>query len=134
MANNVIISDAVCSAMCDAFVDLLNTGHIRMYDTPQPDGPGTAISTQTLLAELDFANPAFGAASSGVATAETITGETDAPDTGTVAWARFVQSDDTAVLDCTVGTSGCDINLNAVAIVEHATVDITALTVTQPAS
>jgi hypothetical protein len=48
------ISTAARNAMADALVDLLDAGagagKIRIYDGTQPAGPGTAITTQVLLA------------------------------------------------------------------------------------
>lgn len=134
MANNAVISTAARNAAADAVVDLLDSGYIRIYSGSQPAGPDTAISDQTLLAELRFAATAFGDASNGVATAGTITGDAAANATGTAAWFRALKSDgSTAVFDGTVGTSGADLNLNTTSIVENVAVDITELTFTIPA-
>lgn len=135
MANNAVISTAARNAAADAVVDLLDEGYIRIYSGSQPAGPDTAISDQTLLAELRFAATAFGAADAGVATAGTITGDASANATGTAAWFRCLASDgSSAVFDGTVGTADCDLNLNTTSIVEGVAVDITSLTYTQPAA
>src|SRR5271165_1037903 len=103
----------------------LNGGFMDIYDstgTGQPATPDVAVTTQVKLASLTLGSTAFGAASSGVKTANAITSGTGLA-VGTATWARLYKSDHTtAVLDCSVGTSGADINLNDVAITIGATV------------
>jgi hypothetical protein len=90
------------------------------------------VTTQTLLAELRWNATAFGAASSGVATANAITADTSADNTGTATWFRALKSDGTTVVfDGSVGTSGADLNLNSTAISAGATVSVTAFTYTE---
>jgi hypothetical protein len=59
-----------------------------------------------------MSNPAFGASSSGVITADTITSDTDA-DGGTIATATLETGAGTVVVHCTVGTSGDAINVTS---------------------
>jgi len=132
MANNPKISDVAANAAADAVVDLLNTGKLQIYDGAQPATADTAVDAQTLLAELTFGNPAFGNASAGVATANAITADSSANATGTAAWFRVLQSDDTKMFDGSVGTSGCDLNLNSVEIQSGAEVSVSSFTYTQP--
>lgn len=136
MANNFIASAAATNAMCDALVDLCEAGSgaatLKIYDGSQPAGPGTAVTSQVLLATLTFTDPAFGNASSGVATASAITDDSSADATSTAAWFRVADSDALAIVDGSVGTSGADINFNSVAFVTGDAVSITSLTVTQP--
>jgi hypothetical protein len=135
MANNPQLTNASASAAADAAVDRIDggagAGLLRIYDGTQPATADTAITTQVLLAELTFNDPAFGNASNGTATANAITADASANATGTASWARWVDSTGATVLDCTVGTSGADINLNTTAIVTGAQVTITSLTYTQ---
>lgn len=135
---SLTLSNASRSAMCDALVDLADAGagagKVRIYDGSRPAGPGTAVSGQTLLAELTFSDPAFGAASNGVATASSITGDSSADATGTASWFRVLDSNNTAIWDGSVGTSGADLNLSSVSIVAGGAVNITSWTVTVPAS
>lgn len=131
------LSNAARSAAANGVVDLLDAGSgaatLKLYTASKPAGPDTAISGQTLLATLTFSDPAFGAASNGVATADTITSGTDVG-TGTATWARAADSDDNGVIDFTVGTSGSDINFNSVTFTTSgATVAVSSLTWTQPA-
>jgi len=85
-----------------------------------------------LLAELTFGNPAFGASVAGVATANAITGDTTADNTGTATWFRALKSDGTTVIfDGSVGTSGANLNLNSVAISAGAAVSVSSFSYTQ---
>lgn len=135
MANNPVISTAARNAMCNALVDLIDAGssngYIQIRTGSQPANPGTAASG-TLLATLNMSDPAFGNASTGVATAEAITNDSSADATGTAGYFRIYDSDNTAILDGTVGTSGADINFNTVSFVSGDAVSITSLTVTVP--
>lgn len=131
MANNPKRTTLAVNTEADAVAALCNSGYLRIYDGSQPATADTAVSTQTLLAELRFASTAFGASSGGVATAAAIVSDTDADATGTAAWFRVFKSDGTTkVFDGSVGTSGADLNLNSVAIQIHAQVDVTAFTYT----
>lgn len=133
MAVEFIISVASANAALDALCALLNGGKLRIYDGTKPDSPDDAITTQNLLAEIGIGNPAFGAADAGVATANALTKDSDADATGTASWYRAFKSDGTtAVCDGTVGTSGCDMNMNSVEIQEYAEVSITSWTLTLP--
>lgn len=135
MANNPVLSSQARNAAADAICALLNSGKLRIYDGAQPANPNTAISTQTLLAELTFGATAFGAASAGVATANAITGDTSADATGTATWFRTLKSDGTTpVFDGSVGTSNADLILGSVAIQAGAAVNVTSATYTEQAS
>jgi hypothetical protein len=132
MANNPKISNAAASAEADATTALLNSGYLRIYDGTQPTNADTAVSTQTLLAELRFGATAFGAASNGVATANSITADSSANATGTAAWFRALKSDGTsAIFDGSVGTSGADLNLGSTALQSGAQVSVTSFTYTR---
>lgn len=127
------LSNTSRSAACDAVVDLADNGYVRIYDGTQATDPNTAVGAQVLLAELRFNATAFGAAVNGVATANAFTGDASANATGTATWFRALRSDGTTVLwDGTVGAGSGDLNLNSVSIVLGGTVDITAMTYTQP--
>lgn len=131
MANNPKQTNAAANAAADAVCALANSGLLRIYDGTQPATADTAVSTQTLLAELTLNSTAFGAAVAGVATANSITSDSTADASGTATWFRVVKSDGTTVLwDGSVGTSGCDLNLNTAAIEAGAVVAVTALTYT----
>lgn len=134
---NVRLANAVQQAAGDAVVDLIDAGAgagtIKIYDGAQPANANTAISTQTLLAQLTFADPAFGATNtSGVATAGTIVDDSSADATGTASWARIEDSNSNTIFDCDVGTSGATINLNTVSLTIGGVVSVTAFTLTMP--
>lgn len=136
MALDPKLTNAAASAAADAVVDLCDAGAgaatLRIYDGTAPATADTALSGNTLLAQLTMSDPAFGSASNGVATASAITQDSSADATGTATFFRILDSNGTVVLQGTVGTSGCDLNLNTTSIVAGATVSVTSLTYTQP--
>ena len=134
MALTTQISTAARNAMMDALAALPNTGFLDIYDGAQPAGPGTAVTTQTKLARLSLSATAFAASVNGVATANAITTE-NALATSTATWCRAVKADGaTAVIDGSVGTSGCNLNLNSTSLVAGAPVAVSAWTLTEPAA
>lgn len=135
MALNPKLSNTGASAAADAVVDLLDNGYLRIYDGTQPSDADTAVTTQTLLAELRFGATAFGAASNGAATANAITSDSSANATGTATWFRTLKSDGTTVVfDGSVGTSSANLVLNSVAIQSGAAVSVSSFTYTQSKS
>ena len=132
MAFNTHLSIASWNLGLNAAIDVLNSGFIEIYDGAQPATPDTALSGQTKLAKLPLSATAFGAAASGIKTANAITSAT-ALATSTATWFRAFKSDDaTAVIDGSVGTSGTDMIINATAIVTGATVSVTSWLVEMP--
>jgi len=118
---------AIRTLLADTVVDQID------LNTP----PGKIVmqtSGGTTVATLTFSNPAFGAASSGVATASAITSDTSAVG-GTVAKAEFRQGGGTAIVLCSVTATGGggDITLSSVVVSAGQTVSITSLTYTAPA-
>lgn len=103
---------------------------IRIYDGTRPADADTAVSGQTLLAELTCTDPFAAAASGGVLTVSAITDDSAANATGEATWFRLVDSDNNAVLDGDVGTVGADLNLSTTAIVINDVVEITSATIT----
>ena len=122
------LSDVAANAEANALAALLNSGKINIYSGTQPPNANTALSGNTLLAQLTFGSPAFGAAAAGVITANA-TGAGTASNTGTASFARLYESDGTtAIMDVQVGTAGAYINLNTTAIVSGSTVSVTSFT------
>lgn len=134
----VRLATATRSAMSDAAVDRIDAGSgpgtIKVYTGQQPASANSA-PTGTLLGTLTMSDPAFGNAAAGVATASAITGDTSADATGTAGWARIADSSGDTVLDCAVSASGAggDLQLSNVNIIEGGAINVTSLTVTQPA-
>lgn len=111
MSNVANLSDTSANAEANALAALMNTGTIVILSGTQPVNANTALSGNTILATLTFGSPAFGAASSGIITANAIASGT-AVATGTATFARIYESNGTTVvMDVTVGTSGAGINL-----------------------
>lgn len=130
------LSLAARNAAANAIVDLIDggagAGLLKIYTGTQPATPNDAVTSQTLLGTLTFSDPAFGDASSGVATASAIAEDTSADATGTATWARIIDSAGNAVMDCDVGTSGATINLNTTTVTAGAVLRITSATLTMP--
>jgi uncharacterized glyoxalase superfamily protein PhnB len=139
MANNPFFSDEAAKAAVDAVAALCNSGTLKIYTGSQPTDANTALGAQTLLATLTLSSTAFAASSASgsagskivTATANTITDDSSADATGTAAWFRVLKSNGTSiVMDGSVGTSGCDLNLATTSIVSGADVAITSFTIT----
>jgi hypothetical protein len=122
------------NAILDAITtDVSTNGYLRIYSGTRPANVGTALSGNTLLAELRTNASAYAAAASGgVLTLNAITADSSADATGTATFARVFKSDGTtAVYDCSVGTSGTDIVFNTVSFVSGANVSISSYTITE---
>jgi hypothetical protein len=133
MANDLTESNATVNGKADYTSDQCDNGYIRIYDGTKAATADTAIGAQVLLAELRFSATASGAAVAGVVTFSAITADSSANNTGTASWFRALKSDGSSVVfDGTVGTSGCDLNLNTTSIVSGAEVSISSFTYTQP--
>lgn len=118
------------NAIADAVVDLIDVG-----STDATGDMAFAKSDDTVLCTCNFANPAFGAASSGVATAGTIaTGTVGASITSqTVAKVIIRNRNNAEVLRGTVAAStGGDVNLSSVVVSTGDTISVSALTYTAP--
>jgi hypothetical protein len=132
MALSPRLSNAAASLAADAVCAQLDDGYLRIYDGTQPATADTAISSQTLLAELRFGNPAYESAIQGLATPYDFTADPSANATGTASWFRALKSDGTtAVFDGSVGTSGANLNLNTTSIEAGAEVSVSNLNYTQ---
>lgn len=118
------------NARLDAITTFVGAnGKLRIYSGSRPATGGTAT---TLLAELTLGSTLAPPASGGVLTFNAITGDTSADATGTATWARVFKSDGTTIcFDCSVGTSGADINLNTTSLVTGAAVNITSAAITE---
>lgn len=133
MALNPQVSNTALNAEAAALADLLDGGYLRIYDGTQPADANTAITTQVLLAELQFSSPSESDITGGVITFDAISDETSAPASGTATWYRCLKSDGiTVVMDGSVGTSGANLNLSSVAITTGSAVSVTAFVHTIP--
>ena len=85
------------------------------------------------VATLTFANPAFGAAAGGTATANAIVDDTNAVG-GTIAKAELRQGNATPIILCSVTATGGggDIQMNSVVVSAGQTVRVSSLTYSGP--
>lgn len=104
MSLNETIRNARLALIRDAIDAGSGPGLLRIYDGTRP-ASGAAITTETLLAELAFADPCASAPSAGVLTFSTIAA-VNAAASGTAAWARLLDSDATFVADVDVSAVG----------------------------
>lgn len=132
MSLNPKLTSAAANAAADAVTALMNDGYLRLYSGSQPANADVAITTQTQLAELRFNATAFTSAVGGIATANALTADDSADNSGTCTWFRTFKSDGTtAVFDGSVGTQSANLILNSVSISAGVAVNISAFTYTQ---
>lgn len=129
MANNVQISYDAANAEADALAPLMNSGKLRLYSGSVPTRADDSIGAAVQLAELTMNATAFGAASNGVITANAITQDSSADDTGVASFYRvWDAAGTTCYLQGTVGTASCDLNLNSTSISAGAAVSVSSFT------
>lgn len=129
MAMNTQLADATVNAQADALAALLNNGYLRLYSGTQPASADTALSGNTLLAELRFSATAAPAASGGLITFNAITSDSSADATGTASFFRAFRSDGTtAVMDGSVGTSAANMIIATTSISAGQTVSCSSFT------
>jgi hypothetical protein len=116
---------AARNAATDAVTALIGaSGRLRFRTTGTVSAPGTSVANLALSAT------AFGASSTGTATANAIASDTNAAG-GTVATATLETSGGTVVIHCAVAASGSDINMtNGLVVSLGDTVACSSLTYT----
>ena len=127
------LATATRDASCNAIVDMLDSGTIQIRSGAQPTNVGDAAQG-TLLGTLTFNATAFGASSTGVATANAIVSDTTADASNTAGHARILTSGGAIFADCTCGQGSGDINFDNAVIVAGGTIAITSCTITVPIS
>lgn len=131
-------ANAARDAAIDAIAATLNGGSLRIYDGTPPADANAALSSNDLLAQLTLGDPAFGSASSGVVTANSITADTSADATGEPTFFRLLTSGGDVVYQGDAGEAGAEelvlSDLSAGQIVAGGSVSVTSLTITQTAS
>lgn len=132
MALNTQLANATVNAQGDALSALLNNGYLRIYSGTQPATADTALSGNTLLAELRYSATAAPATSGGLITWNAMTADSSADNTGTPSFFRALSSNGTTVVyDGTVGASGANLNLSGLSggqIIAGGTVTISSFT------
>lgn len=130
MALNTQMADVAVNAEADALTPLFASGYLRIYSGTQPATADTALSGNTLLAELRFGATAFGSASSGVLTANAITADSSADNSGTASFFRALKSDGTtALMDGSVGTASANMIVATTTITAGQTVSCSSFTI-----
>jgi hypothetical protein len=124
------------TAAADAIVDQLDLGAgaatIQLRSGAIPATPQTAASG-TLLGTVTLADPAAGAAASGVATITDPASVTGVA-AGDIGYARFLDSNGVAIMDMDVTATGGGgaIQLATVTVSVGVTIDLGAITITVP--
>lgn len=119
-----------CDAIVDA-VDVSGAGTLQVRTGAQPANVGDAAAG-TLLGTLTFNATAFGSASTGVATAASISSDTNADASGTAGHFRLLDGAAAIHSDGTCGLGSGDMNFDNNVIVVGGTIACSAMTVTQP--
>lgn len=122
---------ATRNSVADTEGDLLNSGTIQIRTGAQPTNVDDA-ATGTLLGTLTFSATAFGAPSTGVVTAASITSDTNADASGTAGHARLLTSGAAIHSDATCGQGSGDFNFDNSSIVVGGTIACASLTLTAP--
>lgn len=120
-------STAAKNAATDAVTALIgSSGNLKFRLSGTIGSPGTVVATLPLSAT------AFGASSSGTATANAITSDTNATgNASAVATATLETSGGTVVIHCAVAASASDINMtNGLTVASGDTVSCSSLTYT----
>jgi len=121
---------------CNGIVDTIDQGSgagtTKIYTGTQPGSVGGTYGT--ILGTLTFSDPAFGNASTGVATASAISSDTSADNSGTALTATITDSDLNVLADATCGQGSGDYDFDNNVIVAGGTIAISSMTLTQPIS
>lgn len=136
MASNFKLSTAARNAACNAIVDLLDGGTIAIRTGAPPTNVSDA-SSGTLLGTCTFGTPAFGDASTGTATANAISDDSSADNSGDAGYFRCYASgggDTEAIFQGTAGEAAdsTDMTFDDKSIVAGGVISISSFTVTVP--
>lgn len=130
MASNLKYSSVLKTGAVAYIATAIGTsGFMRWYSGTQPTNPDTALSGNTMLANLPLSATA-GTATGGVFTFNAITTEASADATGTATFGSFVTSAAVRQADFTIGTSATDLILNTTSIVAGAAASCSSATIT----
>lgn len=133
MASNLRVTATFANAMLTAALTLANSGTLVIYAGTQPASGGGSTTGSTELVQFPLGLTAFQNPSNGVASANPIVAAV-ASAAGTASWFRILSSGGTPLLDGSVGTTGCDLNLATTTINSGDVLAITAFTATETVS
>jgi hypothetical protein len=121
-------SNATRHAQNEGLITYAGTNsQFNLYSGTQPADANTAITTQVLLVSMPIAG-VFGTDTNGTLTLGAVT-QTNAAASGIASFFRIFKSDNSVVMDGSVGLSSADLILNSVNIAAGQNVDITAGTI-----
>jgi hypothetical protein len=137
MATGFKIGTAARDGACNAIVDLIDAGTPPGTLQVRTGAPPTNVAdadSGTLLATLTFSTTAFGASSTGTATAAAITSDTSADASGDAGHFRVKNAAGTTIFQGTAGEAADtpDLVFDEKSIVSGGTVAISSFTVTVP--
>jgi hypothetical protein len=130
------IGTATRNVLADALADLYDGGELKIYSGSQPSTADTS-PTGTLLATITLPTPAFGAASSGVASKAgtwSTTAVAGSPTNAGYFRIKTAGGTDPADGAITATGGGGELELDSIAITSGQTVTVSTFTITQPAS
>lgn len=119
MPHDIKVSTSAANTKANAYATEMNAGIIRIYEGAKPANANAALGAATLLGELTFGNPAFGAAVAGLITANAITKDSAANNTGTAQFYRLFKADGVTPMGdgaCGVTGSGSDLEMPTTSI------------------
>lgn len=129
----ISLSQDIRNAQLDVITSVLGANaRLKFYSGSVPASVGTALSGNTLIANLQLSASAAAAASSGVWTANAITADANADAAGTITFWRAETSGGVAKIQGTAGLTGADINLDAVVAEVGSQVSVSNWTITAP--
>jgi hypothetical protein len=133
VALNLKLADAHVNAQADALNALYNGGKLRLYTGAQAATADTAIGAQVEVVEFTLPTPCFGVSAAGVVAANAISDVLGLAPGGDATWYRCTKADGTTgPQDGSVGTSGCNLNVDAITIVAGVTQHINSWSHTVP--
>lgn len=142
MTAQPMMSMAAAIAGLNAALALINAGSppgkIKIYSGSAPATVETSASGTLLSSGLAFSNTSFPTAVDGgsnglaTATANAISSDTSAANSGTAGYFRATNAAGTAVLQGACGTSSADMIMNTTTITAGDTISITSFVVTLP--
>lgn len=121
-------SNATRNAQNEGLITYAGTGsQFNLYSGTQPANANTAITTQVLLVSMPIAG-VFGTDVNGTLTLGSVA-PANAIASGTASFFRIFKSNNSVIMDGSVGLSSADLILNTVNIAASQSVDITAGTI-----
>lgn len=130
------MSEALRNARAQAIVDAINSGAghgtLLAYTSPMPAAGGDAVTTQTLLGTLTFAEPA-GSVANGTLTFNLLADDADVDADGDWAWARILDGDGNWVIDgdVTLDSGTGMIRIPIMSVYQHGVLRVTGGTLVE---